>query len=73
MVNTVDSLIKLKVIRPVLVVGIENTERRRDLTGPTTVAKDSTIAPQRRRVGRLSPVRPGRVHAGGEVPLPLHR
>jgi predicted alpha/beta superfamily hydrolase len=44
-VNTVDSLTRLKVIRPVLIVGIENTERRRDLTGPTTVAKDSTIAP----------------------------
>jgi predicted alpha/beta superfamily hydrolase len=44
-VNTVDSLIRLEVIRPVLVVGIENTERRRDLTGPTTVGKDSTIAP----------------------------
>jgi len=44
-VNTVDSLIKLKLIRAVLIVGIENTERRRDLTGPTTVAKDSTIAP----------------------------
>ena len=45
-VATVDSLIQLKRIAPVLVVGIENTERRRDLTGPTTVAKDSTIAPR---------------------------
>ena len=53
-VNTVDSLIKIKVIRPVLVVGIENTERRRDLTGPTTVAKDSTIAPH---VGGSGPFR----------------
>jgi predicted alpha/beta superfamily hydrolase len=32
-------------MRPFLLVGIENTERRRDLTGPTKVAEDSTIAP----------------------------
>jgi hypothetical protein len=44
-VNTLDSLIGLGVIRPVIVVGIENTERRRDLTGPTAVAADSAIAP----------------------------
>jgi predicted alpha/beta superfamily hydrolase len=44
-VNTVDSLIALHRIRPVIVVGVPNTERRRDLTGPTRVAKDSTIAP----------------------------
>jgi predicted alpha/beta superfamily hydrolase len=33
-------------VRPFLLVGIENTQRRRDLTGPTEVAKDRTIAPQ---------------------------
>ncbi|HJP86175.1 MAG TPA: alpha/beta hydrolase-fold protein [Gemmatimonadaceae bacterium] len=44
-VNTVDSLIALGEIRPVIVVGIPNTERRRDLTGPTTVHSDSAIAP----------------------------
>jgi hypothetical protein len=44
--ETIDSLIRLGQIPPMLVVGIENTERRRDLTGPTTVAKDSTIAPR---------------------------
>ncbi|HRP07264.1 MAG TPA: alpha/beta hydrolase-fold protein [Gemmatimonadales bacterium] len=33
-------------IRPVTLVGIENTERRRDLTGPTTVPGDSAIAPR---------------------------
>jgi predicted alpha/beta superfamily hydrolase len=33
-------------MRPHLLVGIENTERRRDLTGPTTVAEDSAIAPR---------------------------
>lgn len=43
--NTVDSLIALHRIRPVLVVGIPNTERRRDLTGPTRVHSDSAIAP----------------------------
>jgi predicted alpha/beta superfamily hydrolase len=45
-VNTVDSLIALRVIRPVIVVGIPNTQRRRDLTGPTRVASDSAIAPR---------------------------
>jgi predicted alpha/beta superfamily hydrolase len=44
-VNTVDSLIALGRIRPVIVVGIPNTERRRDLTGPTRVHSDSAIAP----------------------------
>ena len=44
--NTIDSLIGLGAIRPVIVVGIENTQRRRDLTGPTSVASDSTIAPK---------------------------
>lgn len=32
--------------RPFLLVGIENTERRRDLTGPTDNAKDRSIAPR---------------------------
>jgi predicted alpha/beta superfamily hydrolase len=32
--------------RPFLLVGIENTERRRDLTGPTENAKDRSIAPR---------------------------
>ncbi len=44
-VKTVDSLIALRAIRPVIVVGIPNTERRRDLTGPTRVKADSAIAP----------------------------
>jgi predicted alpha/beta superfamily hydrolase len=44
-VNTVDSLIARGLIRPVIVVGIPNTERRRDLTGPTSVKRDSAIAP----------------------------
>jgi len=33
-------------MRPFLLVGIENTERRRDLTGPTTNAQDRKIAPR---------------------------
>jgi len=33
-------------VRPFVVVGIQNTERRRDLTGPTTVASDTKIAPR---------------------------
>src|SRR5437764_8950840 len=33
-------------VRPFLLVGIENTERRRDLTGPTDSARDRTIAPR---------------------------
>lgn len=32
-------------MRPFLVVGVENTQRRRDLTGPTTVPADLAIAP----------------------------
>jgi predicted alpha/beta superfamily hydrolase len=44
-VHTLDSLVALGKVRPMIVVGIPNTERRRDLTGPTRVASDSTIAP----------------------------
>ncbi len=33
-------------MRPFILVGIENTERRRDLTGPTDVASDKKIAPR---------------------------
>ncbi|MFN8580844.1 MAG: alpha/beta hydrolase-fold protein [Gemmatimonadaceae bacterium] len=33
-------------MRPMLLVGIENTQRRRDLTGPTQVADDKKIAPR---------------------------
>jgi predicted alpha/beta superfamily hydrolase len=32
-------------IRPVILVGIENTQRRRDMTGPTTNPEDMKIAP----------------------------
>lgn len=43
--NTLADLISRKKITPVILVGIENTERRRDLTGPTDVASDKKIAP----------------------------
>jgi uncharacterized protein len=33
-------------MRPFLLVGIENTERRRDMTGPTESAEDRKIAPR---------------------------
>ena len=33
-------------MRPFILVGIENTQRRRDLTGPTSSAEDKKIAPQ---------------------------
>ncbi|HKP74698.1 MAG TPA: alpha/beta hydrolase-fold protein [Longimicrobiaceae bacterium] len=42
----VDAAIRTGEMRPVLVVGIENTQRRRDMTGPTTVHRDSAIAPR---------------------------
>lgn len=32
-------------MRPFLLIGIENTQRRRDMTGPTDVAEDRKIAP----------------------------
>jgi predicted alpha/beta superfamily hydrolase len=32
-------------VRPMILVGIENTQCRRDLTGPTSVASDRAIAP----------------------------
>jgi predicted alpha/beta superfamily hydrolase len=41
-------------MRPFILVGIENTARRRDLTGPTTNAEDKKIAP---RVGESAAFR----------------
>lgn len=43
--NTLAELIKNKSIPPMMLVGIENTERRRDLTPFTAVEKDKEIAP----------------------------
>ena len=42
----VDTAIRAGEMRPVILVGIENTERRRDMTGPTQVAEDKEIAPR---------------------------
>jgi predicted alpha/beta superfamily hydrolase len=42
--NTLSELIIAGKIQPVILVGIENTERRRDLTGFTQVASDKKIA-----------------------------
>jgi len=44
--TTVDTAIRAGELRPLIVVGIENTERRRDMTGPTEVAEDRKIAPR---------------------------
>ena len=44
-VRAVDSLVRAGAIAPHIVVGIPNTERRRDLTGPTRIKSDSSIAP----------------------------
>ncbi|HUS28820.1 MAG TPA: alpha/beta hydrolase-fold protein [Kofleriaceae bacterium] len=44
-VGSVDVSIKNAIIRPVIVVGIQNTERRRDLVGPTTLEEEKKIAP----------------------------
>jgi predicted alpha/beta superfamily hydrolase len=45
-VRAVDALVARNTIPPTIVVGIPNTQRRRDLTGPTRVASDSAIAPR---------------------------
>lgn len=44
--STISRLIESKQIRPHILVGIENTQRRRDLTGSTTVKRDKAIAPE---------------------------
>lgn len=43
--ETLSELIALGTIPPVILVGIENTNRRRDLTGPSEVKEDSVLAP----------------------------
>lgn len=44
--NTLAALIASKKIKPIILVGIENTQRRLDLTGPTLIEKDREIAPK---------------------------
>ncbi len=43
--NTIDAGIRAGQMRPIVLVGIENTQRRRDMSGPTSVARDREIAP----------------------------
>lgn len=44
--SDVDAGIRAGQLRALVLVGIENTERRRDLTGPTEVEADRKIAPR---------------------------
>ena len=44
--NTLAELIKQNKIKPIILIGIENTQRRKDLSGFTTVEKDKEIAPE---------------------------
>ena len=44
--NTLAELIKQNKIKPIILVGIENTQRRKDLSGFTIVEKDKEIAPE---------------------------
>lgn len=43
---TVDRAIRAGQMRAMIVVGIENTQRRRDMTGPTEAESDRAIAPR---------------------------
>ncbi|NCT68479.1 MAG: alpha/beta hydrolase [Rhodanobacteraceae bacterium] len=69
-----DRLIRAGVVRPFLVAGIENTVRRRDMTGPTRSAHDLEVtsqpggAPRFRRFIRaeLMPALRARYRASGE-------
>ena len=45
-VGSVDISIKNLVIRPMIVVGVENTDRRHDLTGPTQTREERDAAPR---------------------------
>ncbi len=44
--TTIDTAIRAGEMRPMILVGIENTERRRDMTGPTEVKEVRKIAPR---------------------------
>ena len=43
--NTIAKLVQENSIPPIILVGIENTERRRDLTGASEVSKDAKYCP----------------------------
>lgn len=44
--SAVDTLVRAGEVRPMLVVGIENTVRRRDMTGPTQAPEDAKVTDQ---------------------------
>ena len=44
--TTIDELIRANAMQPVILVGVANTQRRRDMTPPTEVKSDREIAPQ---------------------------
>ena len=44
--RTIEDGIRSGEVEPLILVGIQNTERRRDMTGPTAVASDREIAPR---------------------------
>ncbi len=72
--GVIDVSIKNEVIRPLLVVGIENTERRRDLVAKTDVPDEKKIAPHAGGTGafrrfvreELQPEIARRYHVSGE-------
>jgi len=43
--NTLSELVRAGKIKPLILIGIENTERHRDLTGATRVEYEATLAP----------------------------
>lgn len=51
--STVDRLARAGHIGPMIVVGVENTVRRRDMTGPTAVAEDLRVTGQPGGSGRF--------------------
>lgn len=73
----IDTAIRAGEMRAVIIVGIENTERRRDMTGPTNVEADTKLAP---RVGgstnfrafirdELMPAMGRRFHGNGQTAI----
>ena len=43
--NTINDLVARKKMSPVILVGVENTDRKRDMTSPTEVAEDRKVGP----------------------------
>ena len=66
----IDAAIRAGAMRPMIVVGIENTERRRDMTGPDHGRQRSQDRPARGWLGRVPRVHRGRTDAAGAPALP---